>query len=284
MKLMRVGDKREEMPVVSLDAEVFLDARSVTDDYHPEFFSGGGLDELRAAVNSSALPIMDVEGLRIGAPVARPAAVICIGQNYAAHAAESGAEPPTIPIVFFKHPNTLHGPYDDVRVPLTAEKTDWEVELAVVIASEARYLKSEQDALACIAGYAVSNDVSEREFQTTLSGGQWSKGKCCEDFQPLGPWLAVDEIADPQKLGLRSWVNGESRQDSNTSDMIFTVAFLIRHLSQFMVLSPGDVINTGTPQGVALSGRFPYLRAGDVMELEIDGLSRQRQLLIPAQA
>jgi 2-keto-4-pentenoate hydratase/2-oxohepta-3-ene-1,7-dioic acid hydratase in catechol pathway len=157
------------------------------DDCHPEFFSSGGLDDLRAAVKEAALPTMDVTGQRIGAPVARPTAVICIGQNYAAHAAESGAEPPTIPIVFFKHPNTLLGPYDDVRIPLKAEKTDWEVELAVVIASGARYLQSGEDALACIAGYAVSNDVSEREFQTTLSGGQWSKGKCCEDFQPLGP-------------------------------------------------------------------------------------------------
>lgn len=138
-----------------------------------------------------------------------------------------------------------------MRIPLKAEKTDWEVELAVVIVSEARYLKSQEDALACIAGYAVSNDVSERKFQTTLSGGQWSKGKCCEDFQPLGPWLVVDEITDPQTVGLRSWVNGEPRQDSNTSDMIFTVAVLVQHLSQFMVLSPGDVINTGTPQGVA---------------------------------
>jgi len=284
MKLMRAGQRGREVPVVSLDGEVFLDARSVTDDYHPDFFSRGGLDDLRAALKGAKLRTMDVTGQRIGTPVARPAAVICIGQNYAAHAAESGAEPPGIPIVFFKHPNTLHGPYDDVRIPLKAAKTDWEVELAVVIASEARYLQSQDDALACIAGYAVSNDVSEREFQTTLSGGQWSKGKCCEDFQPLGPWLVVDEIVDPQNLSLRSWVNGEPRQDSNTSDMIFTVATLIQHLSQFMVLSPGDVINTGTPQGVALSGRFPYLRAGDVMELEIGGLGRQRQELITAQA
>jgi len=284
MKLMRIGQKGREVPVVSLDGEVFLDASSVTDDYHPDFFSGGGLDDLRAALKGANLPAMDVAGQRIGAPVARPAAVICIGQNYAAHAAESGAEPPKIPIVFFKHPNTLHGPYDDVRIPLKAAKTDWEVELAVVIASQARYLQSEDNALSCIAGYAVSNDVSEREFQSTLSGGQWSTGKCCEDFQPLGPWLVVDEIADPQTLRLRSWVNGEPRQDSNTSDMIFTVATLIQHLSQFMVLSPGDVINTGTPQGVALSGRFPYLRAGDYMELEIHGLGRQRQELTTAQA
>ena len=284
MKLMRVGQKGEEVPVVSLDGEVFLDARSVTDDYHPDFFSRGGLDDLRAAVKDDRLPTVDLTGQRIGAPVARPTAIICIGQNYAAHAAESGAEPPKIPIVFFKHPNTLSGPYDDVRIPLKAEKTDWEVELAIVIGSQARYLQSQEEALACIAGYAISNDVSEREFQTILSGGQWSKGKCCEDFQPFGPWLVVDEVVDPQKLSLRSWVNGEPRQDSNTSDMIFTVTVLIQHLSQFMVLSPGDVINTGTPQGVALSGRFPYLRAGDVMELEIDGLGRQRQELTTARA
>ena len=282
MKLMRLGQPGIEVPVVSPDGQIFLDARAVTDDFHPEFFARGGLDDLRAAVQNATLPTIDVTGQRVGAPVARPAAVICIGMNYAAHAAESGAPPPTIPIVFFKHPNTLHGPYDDVRIPLTAERTDWEVELAVVIGSQARYLKSETDALACIAGYAVSNDVSEREFQTTFAGGQWSKGKCCEDFQPLGPWLVVDEVADPQRLGLRSWVNGEPRQDSNTSDMIFSVATLIQHLSQFMVLSPGDVVNTGTPQGVALSGRFPYLRAGDFMELAIEGLGRQRQALVSA--
>ena len=284
MKLMRVGQRGREIPVVGLDGEVFLDASSVTDDYHPDFFSRGGLDDLRTAVKDATLPTMDVTGQRIGSQVARPTAIICIGQNYAAHAAESGAEPPKITIVFFKHQNTLHGQYDDVRIPRKAEKTDWEVELAVVIASEASYLQYQDDAMACIAGYAVSNDVSEREFQTTLSGGQWSKGKCCEDFQPLGPLLVVDDIVDPQKLSLRSWVNGEPCQDSNTSDMIFTVATLIQHLSQFMVLSPGDVINTGTPQGVALSGRFPYLRAGDVMELEIGGLGRQRQELITAQA
>ena len=284
MKLMRVGQPGIEVPVVSLDGEIFLDARPVTDDFHPEFFARGGLDDLRAAVTNATLQTIDVTGQRIGAPVARPAAVICIGMNYASHAAESGAEPPTVPIVFFKHPNAMHGPYDDVRIPLTAQKTDWEVELAVVIASPARYLQSPVAAMACVAGYTVSNDLSEREFQTTLSGGQWSKGKSCEDFQPLGPWLAVDEIADPQTLRLRSWVNGEPRQDSNTSDMIFSVATLIQHLSQFMVLSPGDVINTGTPQGVALSGRFPYLRSGDVIELEIDGLGRQRQALVTAQA
>jgi 2-keto-4-pentenoate hydratase/2-oxohepta-3-ene-1,7-dioic acid hydratase in catechol pathway len=226
---------------------------------------------------------VDLAGQRIGAPVARPGAVICIGQNYAAHAAESGSEPPTVPIIFFKTPNTVVGPCDDVRIPRGSSKTDWEVELAVVIGRTARYLDSHADADACIAGYAVSNDVSERDFQMAQSGGQWSKGKCCETFNPLGPWLVpAADVADPQALDLSSRVNGEQRQNSNTKDMIFGVRELVWHLSQYLVLEPGDVINTGTPQGVALSGRFPYLAAGDVMELEISGLGRQRQRLVNA--
>lgn len=282
MKLVRLGPRGQEIPAVIGTDDVVRDARTATDDYHPEFFAGGGLDRLRVAVEAATLPTLDASGLRVGAPVARPQAIVCIGQNYAAHAAESGAEPPEMPIIFFKHPNTLRGPDDDVRIPRNAVKTDWEVELAAVIGSEARYLDSPEAALACVAGYTVSNDVSERDFQIARSGGQWSKGKCCEDFQPLGPWLVVDEIADPQALTLRSWVNDEPRQDSSTADMVFSVAQIIHHLSQYMVLSPGDVINTGTPEGVALSGRFPYLAVGDVMEVEIDGLGRQRQNLITA--
>lgn len=279
MRLMRFGDRGSETPAVQVDGTTY-DATSVTDDFHPEFFAGGGLDKLRTAVKAGSLPEFDTTGKRIGAPLARPQALVCIGQNYAAHAAESGNEAPKQPIVFFKHPNTLRGPNDDVRIPKKAEKVDWEVELAVVIGAEARYLSSPDEAAACIAGYAVSNDVSERDFQTKLSGGQWSKGKCAEDFQPLGPWVAVDEIDDPQQLNLKSSVNGEERQNSNTADMVFSVAELIHDLSQFMVLSPGDVVNTGTPQGVALSGRFPYLKVGDTMELEIDGLGKQSQKLI----
>lgn len=173
-----------------------------------------------------------------------------MGQNYAAHAAESGAEPPTAPIIFYKAPNTVVGPHDDVLIPRGSTKTDWEVELAVVIGRRARYLASPADALGHIAGYALSNDVSERDFQLAVSGGQWSKGKSCETFQPLGPWLVTaDEIEDPQALRLRSWVKGEPRQDSSTKDMIFDVAYLVWHVSQYTVLDPGDVINTGTPQG-----------------------------------
>jgi 2-keto-4-pentenoate hydratase/2-oxohepta-3-ene-1,7-dioic acid hydratase in catechol pathway len=186
-------------------------------------------------------------------------------------------------VIFFKHPNTVVGPDDDVFVPRGAEKVDWEVELGVVIGKRARYLSSPEEALDHVAGYVLSNDVSERALQLEMSGGQWSKGKCCETFNPLGPWLVpADEVADPQALGLRSWVNGEARQDSTTADMLFGVATLIHDISQYMVLEPGDLLNTGTPQGVALSGRFPYLSVDDVMEIEIDGLGRQRQVLVKA--
>jgi 2-keto-4-pentenoate hydratase/2-oxohepta-3-ene-1,7-dioic acid hydratase in catechol pathway len=208
--------------------------------------------------------------------------VLCIGQNYAAHAAESGDAPPKTPILFFKHPNTVVGPYDDVLIPRESVKTDWEVELGVVIGKQARYVASPDEALEYVAGYVVSNDVSERTFQIEHSAGQWSKGKCCETFNPLGPYLVPADEVEPQKLGLRSSVNGETRQDSTTADMIFDVAYLVWHLSQYLVLDPGDLINTGTPQGVALSGRFPFLKAGDVMELEIDGLGKQRQQLAQA--
>jgi 2-keto-4-pentenoate hydratase/2-oxohepta-3-ene-1,7-dioic acid hydratase in catechol pathway len=183
---------------------------------------------------------------------------------------------PAEPVLFYKAANTLTGPYDEVRIPRGSQKTDWEVELAIVIGKTARYLDSPEAALACVGGYAISNDLSEREFQLERSGGQWSKGKSCEGFNPLGPWLVTADEVSPQELGLRSWVNGEVRQDSSTEDMIFSVAHLIWHLSQFTVLDPGDIINTGTPEGVGLSGRFPYLKGGDVVELEIDGLGRQR--------
>lgn len=279
MRLMRVGAVGEEQPVVSEDGQTWYDA-SAYGDFDPTFFGADGLERLRADLGARRLQQRDIAGQRIGAPIATPQAIICIGQNYAAHAAESGSAPPQHPIVFLKHPNTLRGPHDDVRVPRGAQSVDWEVELAVVIGREASYLDSDEAALACVAGYALANDVSERDFQRKISGGQWSKGKCCPDFFPLGPWLAVDEIADPQDLHLRSTVNGETRQDSTTADMIFSVAALIRDLSQVMTLSPGDVVSTGTPQGVAMSGKYPYLQAGDVMEMFIDGLGQQRCELI----
>ncbi|MGW3468509.1 fumarylacetoacetate hydrolase family protein [Saccharopolyspora sp. NPDC000995] len=284
MKFLRLGPVGAERPHVADDQGRVFDLSPITNDIDGEFLAGDGIRQTRAALGAGELPAVDDAGdgtgLRVGAPIARPMAVLCIGQNYAAHAAESGSTPPEVPILFFKHPNTVVGPYDEVLIPRGAERTDWEVELGVVIGRRARYLESAEQALGCIAGFVVSNDVSERAFQKEHSGGQWSKGKCCETFNPVGPWLVpADEIADPQALRLRTFVNGEARQDSNTADMISGVAEIVRHLSQYLTLEPGDLVNTGTPEGVAMSGRFPYLAADDVIELEIDGLGRQRQQL-----
>ena len=281
MRFLRVGDPGEERPAVEDDGQVF-DLSPVTGDIDGTFLAGDGVLRVRDALGRGALPRRDVAGQRLGPPVARPGAVICIGQNYAAHAAESGSAPPQYPIIFFKHPNTVVGPFDDVRRPPGAQKLDWEVELGAVIGRRARYLESPDAAAGVIAGYAVSHDVSERAFQTEVSGGQWSKGKSCETFNPLGPYLVPADEIDPQRLGLRSWVNDEPRQDSTTADMIFSVHHLVWDLSQYLVLEPGDLLNTGTPQGVALSGRYPYLADGDVVDLEIDHLGAQRQTVVPA--
>ncbi|WP_433873603.1 fumarylacetoacetate hydrolase family protein [Saccharopolyspora sp. CA-218241] len=282
MKFLRLGPAGAERPHVLDEQGRLFDLTPVAVDIDAAFLGGDGVERTRAALADGGLPQVedpaDGSGLRVGAPIARPGAVLCIGQNYAAHAAESGSAPPEVPILFFKHPNTVVGPFDEVLVPRGATRTDWEVELGVVIGARASYLDDAEQALAHIAGFVVSNDVSERAFQNEHSGGQWSKGKCCATFNPVGPWFVpTGAIADPQDLRLRSWVNGEIRQDSSTSDMIFGVAEIVRHLSQYVVLEPGDLVNTGTPEGVALSGRFPYLAAGDVVEMEIEGLGRQRQ-------
>jgi 2-keto-4-pentenoate hydratase/2-oxohepta-3-ene-1,7-dioic acid hydratase in catechol pathway len=277
MRLLRIGEPGAERPAVERDGRWF-DARSVTDDFDGEFFAGGGVERLGAALAAGELPEVSRDGVRIGAPVARPGKVVCIGLNYRDHAEETGAAVPDEPVVFMKDPSTVIGPYDEVLVPRGSAKTDWEVELGVVIGARAGYLESAAAAQDVIAGYLVSHDVSEREFQLER-GGQWDKGKSCETFNPAGPYLVTpDEIEDPQRLGLRVWVNGTERQNGSTADMIFPVLEVVRYLSQFMVLNPGDLVNTGTPAGVAL-GRpgTPYLRAGDVVELEIDGLGRQRQ-------
>lgn len=283
MNLKRLGPRGSEIPVVCTDRGETFSLRPITDDIHGTFLANDGINEVRRALRTPGLlpPVHDADNLRIGSPVARPSAVICIGQNFAAHAAESGNPPPSVPIMFFKHPNTVVGPYDDVRIPPGAQKVDWEVELAVIIGKQASYLQSDEQSLEYVAGYSVSNDVSERAYQIEISGGQWSKGKTASTFNPFGPCLVPsDEIADVQNLRLWSRVNGEARQDSNTADMIFSVARLVYELSQFLVLEPGDILNTGTPQGVALSGRFPYLTDGDVVELGIDGLGTQRQLMV----
>lgn len=281
MELMRLGRHGREKPAVRHDGKVY-DLSGLTADIDGGFLAAGGIDTVRQALAAHSLPELDdAETLRVGAPVARPGAVVCVGQNYAAHAAETGDPPPTTPIIFFKHPNTVVGPYDDVVIPPGAQKVDWEVELAVVIGRRASYLASHEEAMECIAGFTVSNDVSERDFQISQSGGQWSKGKCCATFNPLGPALVpAEDLGDPQALRLWSAVNGQARQESSTADMIFNVAEIVRHLSHYMVLDPGDVINTGTPQGVALSGRFPYLRAGDTMTIGIEGLGEQQQNVV----
>ncbi len=280
-----MGPQGAEKPAVIADDNLLYDISSLTADIDGAFLSRGGIDEVATALAAGALPRIfdpaDGTGARLGAPIARPMAVICIGMNYAAHARESGAEPPKHPVVFFKHPNTVVGPFDEVALPPGSTKTDWEVELAVVIGKRARYLASPAEALENVAGFTVSNDVSEREYQLEISGGQWSKGKSAETFNPLGPWLVPTKIVgDGSGLRLGSFVNGEQRQNSSTSDLIFNVSQLVYELSQFMVLEPGDLINTGTPEGVALSGRFPYLVAGDVVECGIEGLGIQSQRIV----
>ncbi|MFH8449219.1 fumarylacetoacetate hydrolase family protein [Streptomyces fungicidicus] len=283
MKLLRVGDPGREIPAVLGDDGDAFALTGLTDDVDGAFLASGGVERARQALAAGALPRLDTAGRRIGAPVARPGKVVCVGLNYRDHAEETGAAAPERPVVFMKDPSTVVGPYDAVRIPRGSVKTDWEVELAVVVGAEARYLAGPGEAAGHIAGYAISNDVSEREFQLEYSS-QWDLGKSCETFNPLGPWLVTpDEAGDPQRLGLRLSVNGEVRQDGDTKNMIFDVAHLVWYLSQYMVLRPGDVINTGTPAGVALGlPGTPYLRAGDEVELSIDGLGTQRQTFTDA--
>lgn len=276
MKLARIGAAGCEVPVVQDGDGGWRSLRPVTEDIDGAFLSRG-LADVRAALTDGRLGDV-VEPGRFGPPVARPGKIVCIGLNYRDHAAETRAEIPAEPVVFLKTAQTMVGAQDTVLIPRRSTRTDWEVELAVVIGAEARYLDCPADSARCITGYAISNDVSEREFQKDR-GGTWDKGKNCDTFNPMGPWLvSADSVPDPQALRLRLSVNGERRQDGTTSDMIFAVDHLIWYVSQFMVLEPGDVINTGTPAGVAMGmPDQPYLRAGDVVELEIDGLGRQRQ-------
>ena len=278
-RFQRLGQPGAEIPVVT-DGTTSWDLRPITADIDGAFLASDGLARASTAALAGELPTIDPAGMRVGAPIARPPAVICIGMNYAAHARESGSEPPTDIVVFYKHPNTVVGPNDTVLVPPGSTSTDWEVELAAVIGKRARYLSSPGEALEHVAGFAVANDVSEREYQLQRSLGQWSKGKSFETFNPLGPWLVpTAAVGDGSGLGIWSAVNGEQRQRSTTSDLIFGVAEIVYRLSQFTVLEPGDLINTGTPEGVGLSGRFPYLAPGDVVELGIDGLGEQRTIV-----
>ena len=282
MKFVRLGPPGSERPAVlaadsgGIERAYGLDP--LTADIDGAFLAAGGMEATRGALAAGTLlELTDTGNLRTGAPITRPGSIICIGMNYAAHAAESGAEPPRVPVVFLKPANTIAGPYDPAPIPPGARKYDWEVELGIVIGRPAVYLASPQDAAGVIAGYTVANDLSERAYQIPGDAGQWTKGKSLPASTPVGPWLVPADELDPSALGIRSRINGQVRQDSKTSDMLFDPAALVHHVSQYMLLEPGDLILTGTPEGVALSGRFPYLADGDVAELEIDGLGTQRQ-------
>jgi 2,4-didehydro-3-deoxy-L-rhamnonate hydrolase len=281
MLLMRLGPYGSERPVVRVDATSYIDVSDVVSDYDEAFFARGGLDELARLVADRADDARPFSDERIGAPIARPHQILCIGLNYSDHAAETGQAVPTEPILFTKSPNTLVGPYDDVRIPRGSTKTDWEIELGIVIGRRTSYLETEAEAKDSIAGFVTVNDVSERAFQLERSG-QWSKGKSAETFNPAGPWLATpDEIEDVGDLAMWLEVNGHRRQDGSTSTMIFDPYFIVRYLSQFMVLEAGDLINTGTPPGVGMGFTPPvWLQPGDVMELGIEGLGTQRQLVV----
>ena len=285
MYLMRLGPVGSERPVVRIDDSHYLDVSDVVDDFDEAFFGSNGLTRLADLVRerSTTEQLQEFGEERIGAPIARPHKILCIGLNYSDHAAETRAAVPDEPILFTKSPNTLIGPNDDVRMPRGSTKLDWEVELGVVIGQRTSYLDSVDDARAAIAGYVVVNDVSERAFQIER-GGQWSKGKSAETFNPAGPWLVTpDEIDDVRNLRMWLDVSGVRRQDGSTSTMIFDPYFVVHYLSQFLVLEPGDLIDTGTPPGVGMGMQPPvWLKAGDVMELGIDGLGSQRQTVIPA--
>lgn len=281
MKLLRFGPKGAEKPGVLDDQGQVRDLGGVVPDFAGADISLAALDRIRA-LDIESLPVVADPG-RIGSCVASTPNFFCIGLNYAKHAAETGATPPKEPILFSKASSALSGPNDDVIIPRNSVKGDWEVELGVVIGRDVLYV-SEEDALSCVAGYCTINDVSEREFQAER-GGQWIKGKSAPTFGPTGPYLVTaDDVPDPQKLGLKLSLNGETVQDSNTDDMIFTVAQIISYMSQFMQLQAGDIIATGTPAGVGLGMKPPrFLRPGDVMEATVEGLGTQRQTAVAAE-
>jgi 2,4-didehydro-3-deoxy-L-rhamnonate hydrolase len=284
MQLVRFGPRDQERPGIVDSKGQRRDLSAHFSDFDRAFFNDGGVAKLARvlAEQEDALPLVP-ETARWGAPVARPGKVVCIGLNYSDHAAESGMAIPTEPIVFMKASNTVVGPYDDILIPRGSHKTDWEVELGVVIGRDVRYLATTAEAAETIAGYCISHDVSEREFQLER-GGQWTKGKSCDNFNPCGPFLATpDEVYHPDSLAMSLHVNGEQRQRGSTSKMIFDPPFLIHYLSQFMTLEAGDLLTTGTPPGVGLGMKPPqYLKAGDVVELAIEGLGSQRQTCVDA--
>jgi 2-keto-4-pentenoate hydratase/2-oxohepta-3-ene-1,7-dioic acid hydratase in catechol pathway len=281
MKLVRYGEKGREKPGLLMESGEILDVSSMTQDYDERFFQDDGISRLADGLNTYANTAARVPaGVRLGPPVARPSKIVCIGLNYSDHAKESGTVPPAEPVLFSKASTALNGPFDPIEIPHQSQKTDWEVELALVIGRRAKYV-SEADALSYIAGYTIMNDVSEREFQAEHCG-QWVKGKSHDTFAPLGPYLATpDEIPDEQNLAMRLSVNGEQMQTGNTSTMIFGVRFLVAYISRFMTLLPGDIVSTGTPPGVGMGKKPPrFLKVGDVVELSVERLGTQRQDVI----
>lgn len=280
MKLIRFGEAGQEKPGILIN-DKRIDVSSIVTDYNEAFFENDGLAKLEEALkNNTSFPEVSND-IRLGSPVARPSKIICIGLNYVDHCEETGAPIPAEPIIFFKSTTSLCGPNDNLIIPKNSDKTDWEVELAFVVGKKASYV-SEEDALDYLAGYCLLNDYSERAFQIER-GGQWAKGKGCDTFAPLGPILATaDEIEDVNNLSMWLTVNGKKFQNSNTSNLIFKIPFLIHYLSQFMTLLPGDVVSTGTPPGVGL-GIKPdpiYIKPGDVIELSIEGLGTSKQVAV----
>mgnify|MGYP000877745247 FL=1 len=278
MKLIRFGEINKEKPGVLLPDGTKIDVSKFVNDYDEQFFGNQGIEKLNKWLekNHDSCPVIDNDN-RLGSPLFRPSKIVCVGLNYAKHAKESGMDVPEEPVLFFKASSAIIGPYDSITIPKGSEKSDWEVELAVVIGNKASYV-SEKDALSHIAGYVLHNDVSERSYQLERSG-QWVKGKSCDTFAPIGPFIATpDEIGDPNNLNLWLKLNGEEMQNSNTSDFIFNIQQVVSYISQFMTLLPGDIISTGTPFGVGLGLNPPrYLKEGDVIELGIDGLGVSKQ-------
>jgi len=277
VQFQRRGESGQEIPLVVMDG-IAWDLRGLCDDIGPAFFENfdvaGVVDKLED------LPqVPDFESMRVGPPLTNPGAIYCIGMNYAKHAAEGGAEPPENLVVFLKPPHTLAGPDDDIVISSGFPKVDWEAELAIVVGKRASNLKPTDTPLDYLFGFTLANDLSDRYWQLEVSGGQWSKGKSGPGFLPLGPMIRPVADVRHGSLRLQSWVNGDVRQNSNTADMIFSIESIVRDLSQFTVLEPGDIILTGTPEGVALSGRFPYLADGDIVTMSIEGLGEQRQLV-----
>jgi 2-keto-4-pentenoate hydratase/2-oxohepta-3-ene-1,7-dioic acid hydratase in catechol pathway len=280
MKLLRFGEPGFEKPGILKDHDI-LDVSAFGEDFGEKFFETDGIKRFSQWLkqNENVLPLVH-QPVRLGAPFTRPSKIICVGLNYSDHAKETGAQPPAEPILFFKSTTAINGPNDHVTIPQGSTKTDWEVELAIVMGKRASYV-SETDASSYIAGYCLHNDYSERAFQLER-GGQWVKGKSCDTFAPLGPYLVTpDEIPNVHQLRLWLTVNGQKYQDGNTANLIFNVPFLVSYISQFMTLLPGDVISTGTPAGVGLGFKPPiYLKKGDVVELGIDHLGTQKQVLV----